>query len=859
MQLVRYFNWKLFLARLSLAGLVFLSMPPIILAAPEPVNWTSLVNALASGSTIVSNSPCNCGFADASAISSQAISSGNGYFEFQVSSGNWQYSDIGLGMGSNPMPFYIALSEADNYTIWESGAYRDEGKYTAGDTFKIAYESSGVKYYKNGNLIFSSNKSPVYPVKAQVSFQAAGVSLLNANFDTNTTSPIPTPTPTPIPAPTPTPTPIPAPVATSSLTGTADPTLLPKATGQIPPSAVPNIEAGTYYNDPTSGVKVWRATSVRYPCSNNINGSFHDYGDVLQISGDLGDNKHTLYLHTCGEYKLVDFVRGQGFSNWRSLASDAQPAHDLSFTFSYNSATPYIAYVTTNIGQLVRYNTITNKTEIAGLFPKTWTGTSWLQNDKNDAWFVANTENNAACVAFNSVTGQTITKTITNFDECHLENNGRWVELNTGQGNDYVWDLINNSIKPFNPPSPTNIFHLASPSGFFTAVDVNTGGGITPTYRLNPVDGSALKISDFGGYITGIHMSGTWLQKDTPDTSQWFSMAAFGEQYPVGTPIGYIYKATGFMRLDGSDVRFLAHTFHDYSNGEYWEIPFTSCAADGKVCFFNSNMGGHGDVYVVEVPLSNGGTSPTPTPTPVPAPAPTPTPTPPPPTTELNNYSPTGSFDGVKTDKGQVYGWAKDQDDLSKPIDVHMYFDINAGRKGAVAYTCKADNLRSDVGYHAFNCAIPSNFFDGRRHKVWVWGIDLGTNSNKQLSGSPRYFRISPESVLGVNTSVTNSPTGSLDGVKSDTQQIFGWAMDKDDSAQAIDVHLYFDINAGSPGAEPYLCKADIERSDVGAHAFNCPIPEKLVDGKEHKVWAWGIDLGTNANRLLNNSPLYLH
>src|SRR5262245_19817363 len=142
--------------------------------------------------------------------------------------------------------------------------------------------------------------------------------------------------------------------------GVTDPTKLPKATGQTPPGAVPNVNANSYYLDPTSGVKVWRATSASYPCAANNGGSFHDYGDVLQISGDLGGNKHTLLIRTCGEYKLVDFERGQGFSNWRSLALDSYPAHDLAFTFSYQKATPHIAYVTTGRGRLVRYNTRTN-------------------------------------------------------------------------------------------------------------------------------------------------------------------------------------------------------------------------------------------------------------------------------------------------------------------------------------------------------------------------------------------------------------------------------------------------------------------------------------------------------------------
>src|SRR5262245_32201199 len=428
--------------------------------------------------------------------------------------------------------------------------------------------------------------------------------------------------------------------------GVADPTRLPQATGQEPPATVPNVAGNSYYLDPTSGVKVWRATSASYPCAANNGGSFHDYGDVLQISGDLGGNKHTLLIRTCGGYKLVDFERGQGFSNWRSLASDSYPAHDLSFTFSYKKDTPHIAYVTTAGGRLVRYNTRTNKAEPIGNFPKPWTGESWLQNDKNDRWFVATTATNGACVAFNSETNQTMTQTIPNFDECHMENNGRYVDLNTGAGGDYVWDLQTNAVTPFNPPLPGHLFHLPSPSGFFVSVDVNSGGGKFPFYRMNPVDGSSRLISNFGGYGTGFHQSGAWLQEGTPESQQWVMYAAFGNHNPAYSPSpGYIYKASGFYRLDGSDFRFLAHTFHDW-NDQYWEIPFTTCAADGKICMFNSDMSGRGDVYVAEVPLSTD--IPTPTPTPTPAPTPTPTPTPAPTPTPIPTPSPTPTISNAQ-------------------------------------------------------------------------------------------------------------------------------------------------------------------------------------------------------------------
>jgi hypothetical protein len=57
------------------------------------------------------------------------------------------------------------------------------------------------------------------------------------------------------------------------------------------------------------------------------------------------------------------------------------------------------------------------------------------------------------------------------------------------------------------------------------------------------------------------------------------------------------------MRLDGSDIRFLAHTYNE--NGDYWMIPRAMVAPNGKLVMFSSEFrrAGGGDVYVVEVPL----------------------------------------------------------------------------------------------------------------------------------------------------------------------------------------------------------------------------------------------------------------
>ncbi len=114
--------------------------------------------------------------------------------------------------------------------------------------------------------------------------------------------------------------------------------------------------------------------------------------------------------------------------------------------------------------------------------------------------------------------------------------------------------------------------------------------------------------------------------------------------------------------------------------------------------------------------------------------------------------------------------------------------------------------------------------------------------------------------LVNVNTSTTtppvsSKPTGSFDGV--DTTKAFGWASDSDTPNTGIDVHLYIDKNAGTAGATPILVKADENRSDVGAHAFNYIIPEQYRDSKPHSIWAWAIDSsGVGGNNIqLTGSP----
>jgi GH25 family lysozyme M1 (1,4-beta-N-acetylmuramidase) len=102
------------------------------------------------------------------------------------------------------------------------------------------------------------------------------------------------------------------------------------------------------------------------------------------------------------------------------------------------------------------------------------------------------------------------------------------------------------------------------------------------------------------------------------------------------------------------------------------------------------------------------------------------------------------------------------------------------------------------------------------------------------------------------------APRGWLDS--ADCTAMAGWAQDEDTPGQAIDVHLYFDGPAGQ--GHGVATKAGNHRQDlcqaIGSceHGFSLRTPASLLDGKEHPVFAYGIDTNPQGlNDLLAGAP----
>ncbi|MDB5274087.1 MAG: hypothetical protein JWO58_2454 [Chitinophagaceae bacterium] len=152
--------------------------------AEEQVRWkvSDLVNVVATGNSLnktTSNGSWNGGAASWNMVSN------NGYLQFTATETN-KYRMIGLSTTNadanyTSIQYAIYLQASGSIHIFESGV--DKGAFTTystNDVFRVAVESSVVKYYKNGTLLYISTVAPVLPMLVDVSIYNTGGTVTNA-------------------------------------------------------------------------------------------------------------------------------------------------------------------------------------------------------------------------------------------------------------------------------------------------------------------------------------------------------------------------------------------------------------------------------------------------------------------------------------------------------------------------------------------------------------------------------------------------------------------------------------------------------------------------------------------------------
>lgn len=383
----------------------------------------------------------------------------------------------------------------------------------------------------------------------------------------------------------------------------ADPTLLPRATGQRPAAGSygRNLAAGQTYVDPNSGATVLKLTSASVPVANG--GMYHGYSEGgPNISQPwTGTDGQIYYTAKVGEW-LVD-VRYSALTtlNWRRVNYDGE----IGFAFSLNSATPRIAYVV-NGKRVDRYNTATNAIENTGNWP--WnvsaagTGVDWLQSQLNDTWFVAMIQSNSTVVAFRPSDG--VQRAFTegaagvSIDEPHIDREFPYVYLSTNSSvQNKIVNLETGAYTNPRDPSGINGDDHASPMrGKIVALTWMANGFVSVDYLGNVRATGAVNPSptDWSG---DWHQAAQWVFNNPNEyfvVDQWRG----GGNNPIY--LGMI----GFVSL-GGDVRLLAAsdaTGTSYTSGGQ---PHPTLSPDGKFVMWVTNMNGSSryDTFIARVPV----------------------------------------------------------------------------------------------------------------------------------------------------------------------------------------------------------------------------------------------------------------
>jgi hypothetical protein len=161
---------------------VFLAEVPTR-AATGSVFWTNLVNATATGNSLEKTSGCD-GCPDAGATSRQQIDSGDGYIEFTVGT-QMIFSAVGLSRPNTDASVEgidFALRFSSGFAdVLENGAYKGgDSTYVSGDVFRVSVAGGQVQYRKNGQLLRTSDRAPIYPLLLDATLGDLGDKIDNA-------------------------------------------------------------------------------------------------------------------------------------------------------------------------------------------------------------------------------------------------------------------------------------------------------------------------------------------------------------------------------------------------------------------------------------------------------------------------------------------------------------------------------------------------------------------------------------------------------------------------------------------------------------------------------------------------------
>lgn len=242
-------------------ALVLLAVLSVHLASPadaatqdsSAVEWTQVVRATVGSGSITKSAGCNdC--PDSGGISTTPLT-GDGFVEFAPAAGHRILAGLGSDLTAATgltTEFAFSFWPGGMWEIRESGTYRKDGTFAAGDRFRIVIEGGVVKYQRNGITVYTSATAPAFPLVLDAVIFSVGGSLSEAALSESAVN---DPGEEEPPPQQPEPTPLTGPIDTSGYYAAIthrDP---------LPEPALPVIgPAGSRFTDPTFFTEITRVT-----------------------------------------------------------------------------------------------------------------------------------------------------------------------------------------------------------------------------------------------------------------------------------------------------------------------------------------------------------------------------------------------------------------------------------------------------------------------------------------------------------------------------------------------------------------------------------------------------------------------
>ena len=158
------------------------AVPPALPPPPSSglFTWGATLNSAASPGQLVKTS--GCGGCAAGGLSVETIAA-NGLVEFTPASYHRLYAGLGpaaAAPGSLDIAYSFSFWPDGGWDIRERNVYRTEGRFVAGDRFRIAVDNGTVKYFKNATLVYVSTAAPAAPLAFTVSLLTFGSAIDDA-------------------------------------------------------------------------------------------------------------------------------------------------------------------------------------------------------------------------------------------------------------------------------------------------------------------------------------------------------------------------------------------------------------------------------------------------------------------------------------------------------------------------------------------------------------------------------------------------------------------------------------------------------------------------------------------------------